>query len=253
MGDPGNLFMLSQLGSQPVGVLRLRPAAQGERLEAGEQHEGAKGVLARPHVTHAGEPSVEDEGHVRLERPSWTELLPEVDAVVGCARRGKLGVLRGAVRGLHAPVEVAAVDDDPSNGVAVAANPLRAALHDDICAKLQRPAGVTAHAEGVVHDERHLAPRGDLRDALEVRNAVGGVRQRLHEDRARPLADALLQGVGLRHVEEGDVDAQGGQGVLELRQGAAVELPGSRDVVPSLADGQEGQHAGGLARRGDQG
>ncbi len=64
----------------------------------------------------------------------------------------RLDHLREA-RGVGAPVEVAAVDDDAADGGAVAADPFGGGVHDDVGAVVEGAAEVAACAEGVVdHD-----------------------------------------------------------------------------------------------------
>jgi len=62
---------------------------------------------------------------------------------------GRLVHLREA-RGVLAPVELAAVDDDAADRGAVAADPFGRAVDDDVGAVVDRAAEVAAGAEGVV-------------------------------------------------------------------------------------------------------
>lgn len=48
------------------------------------------------------------------------------------------------------PVERAGIDDDPANGRAVAAYPLRGGVHNDVCTMVLYAAEVSTRAEGVV-------------------------------------------------------------------------------------------------------
>lgn len=102
--------------------------------------------------------------------------------------------------------KLTAVDDDTANGRSVAANPLRRAVYDDICAVLDGADEVscaklahalprrihprlTSHAEGVVDDQGDTVVMRDFRELRERSDVVLGVANALYVDGFRLIVD----------------------------------------------------------------
>lgn len=132
------------------GVLRVALAAQRQRLEPEDELLRGEGVEAGANVALQLDARADDEA-------DGAERLPELEPVVA---RGWLDELREA-RGVGAPVELAAVDDDAADCGAVPADPLGRRVHDDVGAVVKGADEVAARAEGVVDlDESVLACQG---------------------------------------------------------------------------------------------
>ena len=99
---------------------------------------------------------------------------------------------------------------------------------------MKRDAGVVCHRRG----------------PLDVQGVQRGVADGLGVHGFGPVGDRVAQGVKVRGVDELDVYADLGQGVVELVVGAAVELRGRDDLISSPHDVQDRQRLGRLARGG---
>src|ERR1019366_6418691 len=85
--------------------------------------------------------------------------------------------------GILPPVEAAAVHDGAADRRAVAADPLRGRVEDDVGAVVERTAE-KRRRERVVHDERHPRRMGDTRERFEVGHVELRVADRLDIDGA---------------------------------------------------------------------
>ena len=136
--------------------MTLHPEAEG--LETLEEHEGVERCGGGAEVTQDLDAGLDDEGTV-------PEGGPVGEAVV--ARIGLGEVREFAV----AEVERATVDDHAADRGAVTADVLGGGVHDDVGAVLDRAAEVRGGG-GVVDDERHAVPVGDVGDAGNVDDVV---------------------------------------------------------------------------------
>src|SRR5665811_2309327 len=109
--------------------MALHPQRQG--LDALEEEERVERTQARTDVAQTFHPCTNREGDVP-ERTVWSECLCKPQAVVAGRRFGERR--ESAVR----PVEVARVDDDPTNRRAVTTDPFRRRSDDDVCAMVDR-------------------------------------------------------------------------------------------------------------------
>ncbi|CAI7977538.1 hypothetical protein FRAHR75_360018 [Frankia sp. Hr75.2] len=152
-----------------------------------------------------------------------------------------------------AVVEPAAVDDDPADRGAVAADELGRRVHDDVGAVLERPVQV-GRRQGVVDDQRYPGLVRDGRDALGVEDVPARVADRLAVEGARLGAYRGPPGVKVvRVVDERHRDAELGQRVVEQVVGAAVEVRGADDVVAGLGQVEDRQRLRRLPRcRGER-
>lgn len=137
--DPRDVGIRLEPRRELDGVLRVALAAQRQRLEPEDELLGGEGVEAGANVALQLDARADDEA-------DGAKGLPELEPVV--ARR-RLDELREA-RGVGAPVEFAAVDDDAADRGAVPADPLGRRVHDDVGAVVKGAHEVAARAEGVV-------------------------------------------------------------------------------------------------------
>ena len=156
-------------------------------------------------------------------------------------------------RGVGAPVEVAAVDDDAADGGAVAADPFRGAVHDDVGAVGDRAAEVAPRTEGVVHHDGHTVFVCYRCDGGDVRHVVSWVTDAFDVDHFRLVVDLLLEFRRVVAFDEARADAEPGEEDFELVVGAAVEVRGRDDVVAGVGQCGDGHELGGLARGSSHG
>ena len=255
VGHPADVrALLEELGQgQCVGGVPLSTQAQG--LDTEEQLLGSEGVQAGAQVSEDLDTDSDDEG-------DSAEGLPELEPVVALRGLDHLGETAGVL----APVELAAVNDDASNGSTVAANPLGGGVDDDICAMLDGSDEVSTCTEGVV-DLKHISYQSlplvivlvtyndwytllvcYLGDSLEVGDVVLGVSNALEVDSLGLVIDGSGDILGLVAVDELGVDAISGQHDLELVVSATVQVGGGDNVVSSLGKCRNSHQLSGLAR-----
>ena len=143
------------------------------------------------------------------------------------------------------PVELAAVHDHSPDRGSVAADPLGGRVDDDVGAPIDRPG--EDRGEGVVDDDGDLVFVGDGGDALEIGHVQARVADRLEVDGLGPGVDRLLELGELGAVDEAEVDAVLGQGVLEEVVRAAVQRRAGDDVVAGAGEVEDRQRLGRLA------
>lgn len=130
--------VLLEVPREGEGVARGALAAQREGLQTLEEEPRVEGRHAGAQVTHGVHPQLRSQRLVPVG-------IPELHPVVSLRGLGELGELSAG-----GPVEVASVDDDASHAGAVASDPLRAGVRDDVRTQGDGPAEVSTHAEGVV-------------------------------------------------------------------------------------------------------
>ena len=114
-------------------------------------------------------------------------------------------------------------------------------MDHDVGAVLDRAADVPGGAERVVDHQRDAVAVGHLGDGLEVGNVVLRVADRLEVEGLGPVVDPRFEVVRLVAVDELDLEAEAGEGDLELVVGAPVEVAGADDVVTGLQQRGEGE------------
>ena len=145
---------------------------------------------------------------------------------------------------------MAAINDYASHAGAVAANPLGAAVCDDVRSHLDRLGQIATHAESVIHDQRDTRVMTDLRNSRHIRDVELRVPDRLDIDRTRVLIDRIpdLLCILARHklamdVELLKIDA-------ELVERATVEIHRADEVMARLTAGGDGHELCGMAGSG---
>ncbi len=122
----------------------------------------------------------------------------------------------------------------------MAADELRQRVHDDVSAVLLRLAQV-GRRQRVIDDERHARLLGDGSDGGKIDEDAAGVGDGLAKDCARLRRDRLLErrrigGVGPLHVPIELLER-----VIELIDGAAVELAAGNELIARLEQRVEGE------------
>ena len=165
----------SQLGDGQR-VLAVAGDPQRQRLETLQEQERVERAERGADVAQALDAQLEDERQV-------TEGGGVADPVV--ARIGIDEVrLEPLARG---PVERASVHDDSTDGGAMAADPLRRRVDDDVRAVLDRLG--EKRREGVVDDDRHAPRVGYVGDRGEVVDVEPRIADELEEDRLGLVVD----------------------------------------------------------------
>jgi hypothetical protein len=139
----------------------------------------------------------------------------------------------------RAPVEFAAVHQHAPDPRAMAAEPFRQRMHDDVGAVGERLREVGS-GEGGIDDERQPVRVGHVRHRLEIGHLERGIGNRLDKNRPRLVIDGGRDLIDLVGVHEANLDAEIGQDVLELGIAAAVEIAGAHDVVPGAGQIDDG-------------
>ena len=234
--------MLGQRG----GIVRVPLQPEREGLDALEEEEAVEGALGHAPITEALYACADGKGEVGLEGPLGAKDGPKVEAMV------PWGGLREDLEAAIAPVELAGIHHNATNGRAVPADPLGSAGNDDIGAKIDGANQPAPAPKRVVHDDGHTVLVRDSHDALKVGYRGAGVGDGLEVNSAGALIDQLLKVGGGLGGDKLDGDAQARELHLELVVGATIELARRHDVVASLGDGGDGQELSTLARAAEQ-
>lgn len=133
------------------------------------------------------------------------------------------------------PIEIATVDDYTTHGGAVATNPLRSAVSNDVGTKLDRRTDIAAHAKSIVNDQGDAMVISHLRNSRDVRNIVLRVGDGLDVDSSCVLVDQLGDGVRLVSFDKLDSDIELLHVNAELIIGAAVQPADADEVVSGTA------------------
>ena len=213
----------------------MTPQRQG--LEPLQQVEGRLRIEAGAEVAEPFEPRLEDEG-------GRTVVLGKGDAVVAGAGLGHDGEAAGS-----RPVELAAVDQDAAQGDAVAADELGRRVHHDVRTEIDRP-GQERGGEGAVDHERHADVVGEPGDGGNVQHVDARVADRLAEEQLRVRPRRALEVPGVGRFDEGGLDAEAPQGVVQQVVGAAVDRGRGHDVVAGRENCRRGEVERGLAGGG---
>lgn len=154
--DPGNVGALVEPLGEGDGVLGVTLGPQAEGLETEQELLGGEGAEAGTEVAENLDAGADDVG-------DGAKRLPELEAVVTLGGLNELGET-GTVL---SPVKLAAVDDDTSNGGAVATDPLGGGVDHDVGTMLDGSDEVATGTESVVNlEERKPGLAGFHRSAF---------------------------------------------------------------------------------------
>ena len=239
----GHLRMAVQEFGHGLTVFHMLGHADVEGFEAQIQQKSVLGGLDGAEVPHELGGALGDEG------AGQTELFHIGDAVIALVGGAQAGEL---VR-MGCPVELAAVHDGAAHRRAVAVHVLGGGVGDDVRAPLKGTA-VDGGGEGVVHNQGHAVGVGHLGELLNVQYGQGRVGNGLAKHGLgvglEGGAQLLLAGVG---GDEGGSDAHLRHGHGDKVEGAAVDGGAGDDVVPALADVEQGEEVGRLTGGGQHG
>ena len=119
------------------------------------------------------------------------------------------------------PIEFAAVDDDAANRGAVATNPFRAGVYDNINAMLD---GTAEHwRKCIIHDRGNILSVCNIGDSRQIRNITLRVANRLKIDRLGVFLNRRLDLFRGDRVDKGHGDTHLRKRVTEKRVGAPVK------------------------------
>ena len=115
-------------------------------------------------------------------------------------------------------------------------------------------AAVDRCGEGVVHHQRYAVGVGGLGKLFNVQHGQGGVCDGLAEHNlgVRPEGGVQLL-LGAQRIHEGGGDAHFSHGDRDEVEGTAVDGAGGHDVVPCLAEIEQGKEVCGLSAGGEHG
>lgn len=145
-----------------------------------------------------------------------------------------------------APIELAAVDDNPADRGTVTANPFGSRVHHDICPMVNWPAEVSASTEGIVHHHRHALLMRHGHNSLEIWDIIPWVAYALEIHSFRLVIDQAIELLCFVSLDEFGRDTETRVEHFQLVVGAAVQV-GRRDyVVAGVCQGGEDHELGGL-------
>ena len=147
------------------------------------------------------------------------------------------------------PVEVAAVDEHPSEGHTVPAQELGGRVHHDVGAVVEGLDQVRRR-EGGVHHQREPVLVGHLGHRRYVQHFDAGIAERLREHEPGLRSDGRREVVGTAGIDEGGADAKAPKGEVEHVVGAAVDVAAGHDVGARVHQRGHGQEERGLAAGG---
>ena len=134
-------------------------------------------------------------------------------------------------------------------------------VHDDVGAVLLRLAQVRRR-QRVIDDERHARLLGDGGDGRQVDEDAARIGDRLAKDRPRLRRDRLFERSGIGRIRPSDVPIELLERVIELVDGAAIELAAGDELIARLQERVEdeelrrvprgdGERRGAAFQRGD--
>ena len=210
--------------------------AKRQGFDACQNQKGVEGRDGRPEIAQRQHAAGNGEGKI-------AERLGERDAVIAGAGGGQCRIAPG-----FQPVERAAIDDGAAKRVAMAAEKLRQRMHDDIGAILDRPHQI-GRGERVIDDQRHAGFLGDRGDGGDVSNNAAGIGDRLDEDRLDLRRQRGAERLRVGRIGKAHRPAAFLEGVRELVDRSAIELPRRDELIPWLEQRVEDQHLRGVTGR----
>ncbi len=226
---------------QRIGAVTFHAEVEG--FDALQNEEGVEGGDATTDIAQELQAHLHDESDIGTAR--WRESLegfPVREAMVG-------HVWFGEARELAiAPVKIAAVHDDTADARAVAAKMLGRRVDDDIGAMLKGTIQVGREG-GVIDNQWNAGFLGDLTDFGEGKDVEAWIAEPFAIKSLRVGAKCRAEVLGIVSVDEGYLDAEFREGVVEEVVRSAVKLRDGDDVVAGAGDIEDGGRDGGLARR----
>src|SRR5215472_3812831 len=116
-----------------------------------------------------------------------TELLGKHDAVIARIRRSECRELTGG-----RPVEPTAVNEDSADCHPMAADPFGNGIHDDVSAKLDRPAKKRGR-KGIVDQKRNAGRVGNVRNLGNIEHLKSGITDGFRDQEPRARTDRLAE------------------------------------------------------------
>ena len=188
---------------------------QRKRLEPLDKQERIHWRDTRSHVAHRF--------RARLHQKSVVaEGVDEPEIVVRRRGRGDAGEA--------AEIEPARVEDRARDGIAVAADELRRRIINQRRAPFHRPAEIR-RGEGVVDDEGNAVRIRKIREFFQIENGAARIADRLAVKRARLRRDRRLPRREVARIAQGHFQRQFQQRLLELRDGASIEMRRRHNLV----------------------
>lgn len=144
------------------------------------------------------------------------------------------------------PRKFARFDDDAAHAGAVSAEELGGGMHHYRSTPLERPAQIGAE-ESIVDKQRQSGLGGDFTDRFQIEDVQGRVADGLGKQGLGFRRDGPGKAFRIVRIDEYSVDAKLAEIDIELGVGAAIQSTGSDDLVPGLADVEQGNHLSGHA------
>ena len=150
------------------------------------------------------------------------------------------------------PVETPAVDNRAADGDAVAADPFRDRVHDDVGAERERAAEIR-RGEGIVDQERNAGRMRDVGDLRDVEHFQSRIADGLADHQPGAFADCGAKPVEIARLDEARGDAEARQRVGKEIDGAAIERRRCDDMIAGAQQRGDGEVHRRHAARGAHG
>src|SRR5262249_43177491 len=137
------------------------------------------------------------------------------------------------------PIELAGLDHDTADRVAVAGEELGGRVYDDVRAPLDRAAEV-GRRERVIDDERDTGVVGDLCDGLEIDDDAARIGETFDEDRLALLGQRALEVFRIARIDEVAGPAELLEREAELGERAAIEIARGDKFITRAHQREEG-------------
>ena len=146
--------------------------------------------------------------------------------MVGLDRFGQGGILARFRR----PIEAAAVDDQPAQRIAVAAEEFGCRMHDNVGAELERPAEI-GRRQGVVDHQWHAGFMGDGGDGFQVTNHAARIGQAFDEHDLGLVGHRGAKILRIVGIDEIGMPAHFRERMAHLGDRSAIKFVGREDAV----------------------
>lgn len=168
---------------------------------------------------------------MRTTKAACTRHVGKHSTVVGGIGLSK----RGKTLGLRLPIEATAIDNDATQGGAVASEEFRGAVHYDVGAVLDG-ANEEGGGKGVVDDEHKAVAMCHFGHAVEMRNVAIGIAEGFGKHNLRRGLDGRLEGLEIVDVDYGVRDALRSERTSDEVEATAVEIVSDDDMIANAED-----------------
>ena len=162
------------------------------------------------------------------DKGSRTEFFTEDDAVIARIGRGQRRKFSGFI-----PIEMTAIDNDSSDGDAVAADPFGDGVHHDVGTEFDRAREI-GRRKRIVDQQRYARFMRDLSHCRNVENLKARIADGFADHKLSLGADGGTDAVEIARFDEGRRDAEARQRVCQKIDGPTVKRSGRDYVIAGI-------------------